>query len=154
MPLKLSLKPHEKFVVNGVVLSNGDRRASLVVENKASILREKDIIQQADADTPAKRVYFPIMMMYLSPEDTASYYEEFALRMTEFMSAVTNREALDMRRHLEGRDGGEFLQGADEVPQALRVRADEAFLCPCRRTSERSARLRLRAIRSTGFSAR
>ncbi len=94
MPLKLSLKPHEKFVVNGVVLSNGDRRASLVVENKASILREKDIIQQADADTPAKRVYFPIMMMYLSPEDTASYYEEFALRMTEFMSAVTNREAL------------------------------------------------------------
>ena len=27
MPLKLSLKPGERFVVNGAVLQNGDRRA-------------------------------------------------------------------------------------------------------------------------------
>jgi flagellar protein FlbT len=94
MPLKLSLKPHEKFVVNGVVLTNGDRRTSLVVENKASILREKDILQQDAADTPAKRIYFPIMMMYLEPDNSSSFYDEFALRMTEFMNAVTNRDAL------------------------------------------------------------
>ncbi|MFN9357685.1 MAG: flagellar biosynthesis repressor FlbT, partial [Alphaproteobacteria bacterium] len=42
MPLKLSLKPGEKFVCNGAVLTNGDRRVSLVIENKASILRDKD----------------------------------------------------------------------------------------------------------------
>lgn len=94
MPLKLSLKPHEKFVVNGVVLTNGDRRTSIVIENKASILREKDILQQSAADTPAKRIYFPIMMMYLEPENVTSFYDEFALRMTEFMNAVSNREAL------------------------------------------------------------
>ncbi|NWH07195.1 MAG: flagellar biosynthesis repressor FlbT [Alphaproteobacteria bacterium] len=94
MPLKLSLKPHEKFVVNGVVLTNGDRRATLVVENKASILREKDILQQTQADTPAKRIYFPIMMMYLQPDETGPFYNEFAVRMTEFMNAISNREAL------------------------------------------------------------
>jgi flagellar biosynthesis regulator FlbT len=32
MPLKLSLKPGEKFVLNGAVLTNGDRRVSLVIE--------------------------------------------------------------------------------------------------------------------------
>jgi flagellar protein FlbT len=96
MPLKLSLKPHEKFVLNGAVLMNGDRRASLVIENKASILREKDIMQSEEADTPIKRIYFPIMMMYLDAEASQAYYEEFVTRMTEFMSAIGNREALTL----------------------------------------------------------
>jgi len=96
MPLKLSLKPHEKFVLNGAVLMNGDRRASLVIENKASILREKDIMQSEEADTPIKRIYFPIMMMYLDAETSQAYYDEFVTRMTEFMNAVSNREALTL----------------------------------------------------------
>ena len=40
MPLKLSLKPGEKFVLNGAVLANGDKRISLVIQNKACVLRE------------------------------------------------------------------------------------------------------------------
>ena len=96
MPLKLSLKPHEKFVLNGAVLMNGDRRASLVIENKASILREKDIIQSEEADTPIKRIYFPIMMMYLDADASQVYYEEFVARMSEFMNAISNRDALTL----------------------------------------------------------
>ena len=34
MPLKLSLKPLEKFVLNGAVVTNGDKRTSLVLQNK------------------------------------------------------------------------------------------------------------------------
>jgi flagellar protein FlbT len=94
MPLKLSLKPGEKFVLNGAVLANGDKRTSLVLQNKACILREKDIMQPDGATTPARRIYFPIMMMYLAPEDTETYYNDFALRMTEFMGAIRNRAAL------------------------------------------------------------
>jgi flagellar biosynthesis repressor protein FlbT len=94
MPLKLSLKPQEKFVLNGAVVANGDKRASLVLQNKASVLREKDIMQPEHATTPARRIYFPIMMMYLDPIDDEKYYSQFALRMTEFMGAVRNREIL------------------------------------------------------------
>jgi flagellar protein FlbT len=94
MPLKLSLKPGEKFVLNGAVMTNGDKRASLVIQNKASLLREKDIMQSEDANTPARRIYFPIMMMYLEPENTEVLYTEFALRMTEFMGAIRDRAAL------------------------------------------------------------
>jgi len=96
MPLKLSLKPGEKFVLNGAVVANGDKRTSLVLQNKACVLREKDIMQPEDADTPARRIYFPIMMMYLDGEDTELYYNDFALRMTEFMSAICSREALSI----------------------------------------------------------
>lgn len=94
MPLKLSLKPGEKFVLNGAVLTNGEKRASLVIQNKACILREKDIMQPQDANTPARRIYLPIMMMYLDGESGDQYYDEFALRMTEFMGAIKNRAVL------------------------------------------------------------
>ena len=94
MPLKLSLKPGEKFVLNGAVLANGDKRTSLVIQNKACILRERDIMQAEDANTPAKRIYFPIMMMYLDTEEADVYYSQFALRMTEFMDAIRDRKAL------------------------------------------------------------
>jgi flagellar biosynthesis repressor protein FlbT len=94
MPLKLSLKPGEKFVLNGAVLTNGDKRTSLVIQNKACVLREKDIMQVEDANTPARRIYFPIMMMYLDIDTADTYYSQFALRMTEFMQAISDRRAL------------------------------------------------------------
>lgn len=94
MPLKLSLKPGEKLVLNGAVLTNGDKRASLIIQNKACLLREKDIMQPEDATTPARRIYMPIMMMYLDSDNGEQYYNDFALRMTEFMGAIRNREAL------------------------------------------------------------
>jgi flagellar protein FlbT len=94
MPLKLSLKPGERFVLNGAVLTNGDKRTSLVIQNKACVLREKDIMQPEAATTPARHIYLPIMMMYLDPENNEQYYNDFALRMTEFMGAIQNRAAL------------------------------------------------------------
>src|SRR5262252_5341621 len=94
MPLKLSLKPGEKFVLNGAVLANGDKRTSLVIQNKACILRERDIMQAEDANTPAKRTYFPIMMMYVDPEEADVYYRQLAPRITEFMDALRDRKAL------------------------------------------------------------
>jgi flagellar biosynthesis repressor protein FlbT len=88
MPLKLSLKPNEKIVLNGAVIQNGDRRTTLLLQNKASVLREKDIMQIEEATTPVRRIYLPIMLMYLQGSESAEQYNEFALRMTEFMSVV------------------------------------------------------------------
>jgi len=96
MPLKLSLKPRERFVLNGAVLTNGERRATIVVENNAAILREKDILQPDGATTPAKRVYFPIMMMYIDSDAREEYNEEFVARMGEFMMAVNDKDALTL----------------------------------------------------------
>jgi len=94
LPLKLSLKPGEKFVLNGAVVQNGDRRGVLVLQNKASVLREKDIMQQEEAVTPARRIYFPVMMMYLDEAGAERYYDEFVRRMSEFMGAIRNPDVL------------------------------------------------------------
>ena len=94
MPLKLSLKPGEKFVLNGAVVQNGDRRGVLVLQNKASVLREKDIMQPDQVTTPARHIYFPVMMMYLEEAQAERQYDEFALRLTEFMGVVRNPAVL------------------------------------------------------------
>lgn len=94
MPLKLSLKPGEKFVLNGAVVQNGDRRGVLVLQNKASVLREKDIMQPDQVTSPARRIYFPVMMMYLEEATAEKYYDEFATRLTEFMGVVRNAAVL------------------------------------------------------------
>ena len=94
MPLKLSLKPGEKFVLNGAVVQNGDRRGVLLLQNKASVLREKDIMQAEEANTPSRRIYFPVMMMYLDEAAANRYYEEFAHRLTEFMGVIRNPDVL------------------------------------------------------------
>jgi flagellar protein FlbT len=94
MPLKLSLKPGEKFVLNGAVVQNGDRRGVLILQNKASVLREKDIMQPEDVNTPARRIYFPVMMMYLDEPGAGRLYDDFALRLTEFMGVTRNTQIL------------------------------------------------------------
>jgi flagellar protein FlbT len=108
MPLKLSLKPGEKFVLNGAVVQNGDRRGVLILQNKASVLREKDILQPEDVNTPARRIYFPVMMMYLDEGAAPKFYDEFALRLTEFMGATRNpavlADCVSASRYVMGRE--------------------------------------------------
>ena len=108
MPLKLSLKPGERFVLNGAVVQNGDRRCSLVLQNKASVLREKDIMQAEDVTSPSRHVYFPVMMMYLDEHDAGAWHEEFVRRLQEFMGAISNPEVLadcvNISRHVLQRE--------------------------------------------------
>jgi len=118
MALKLSLKPGEKFVLNGAVVQNGDRRGVLILQNRASVLREKDIMQAEEVTTPARRIYFPIMMMYLD-EASAKFYDELALRISEFMSATKNplilAECVSASRHVLAREYYKALMAARKI---------------------------------------
>jgi flagellar protein FlbT len=108
LPLKLSLKPGERFVLNGAVVQNGDRRSTLVLQNKASVLREKDIMQADEASSPARRIYFPVMMMYLDEGNAERFYDEFVRRMTEFMGVIANPDVMadcvNISRHCMARE--------------------------------------------------
>jgi len=119
MPLKLSLKPGEKFVLNGAVVQNGDRRGVLILQNKASVLREKDIMQPDEVDSPARRIYFPVMMMYLDESQAPRLYDEFALRLTEFMGAISNptvlNECVAASKHVMAREYYKALMSARKI---------------------------------------
>lgn len=87
MPLKLSLKPGETFVVNGAVVRNGDRRGVLLLETQARVLREKDILRPSEAATPAGRAYFAVMQMYLLGEVDGPLYSQAADALAALLAA-------------------------------------------------------------------
>jgi flagellar protein FlbT len=94
MALRLTLKPGERIAVNGAVLVNGDRRASLLIENQARILREKDIMRPEEADTPAKRVYLAVLLMALDPAGDNRLRADYETRLGELAGALVDPSAL------------------------------------------------------------
>ena len=74
MALKLSLKANERIIAGGAVLRNATgKTVELVVENEVPLLREKEILSEANADTPCKRVYFVIQLMYIDKPNLPKY---------------------------------------------------------------------------------
>jgi flagellar protein FlbT len=47
-------------------------------------------MQQEEVTTPARHIYFPVMMMYLDEAGAPRYYDEFVRRLTEFMGVIRN----------------------------------------------------------------
>lgn len=92
MPLKIRLKPREKFAINGAVLTAGDQGATLLLYNRASLLRGKDIMQEEEATTPVKRLYFFIMLMLLDSANKDKYYASYMKYLTDLISAISLRE--------------------------------------------------------------
>ncbi len=58
MPLTINLKPRERLIVNGVVIENSGQLAKILIHNNAALLREKDIITEEQATTPARTDLF------------------------------------------------------------------------------------------------
>jgi flagellar protein FlbT len=77
MPLKLDLRPHEKLFLGGAVVVNGDSRCQLTVLNDVPVLREKDILKNEDADTPCKRIYLAVQLMYMDAPNLARYHQYY-----------------------------------------------------------------------------
>ncbi len=78
MALTISLKPKEQVVIGGAVVCNDeDRRIRLTIKNSVTILREKDVLKAEDVDTPCKRLYFSIQLMYIDQENIAEYHKVY-----------------------------------------------------------------------------
>ena len=62
--LLISLKPNEKFLVNGALLSNGPKRGQICVEGEGiNVLRLSDVIHPDDVRTPVTRLYSAIQTL-------------------------------------------------------------------------------------------
>ncbi len=133
MALKLTLKPGERLIINGAVVENGDRRSTLTIQNQASVLRERDIMRPDEATTPMRRIYFAIMMLYLDEDSSAQYRQEFAVRLSEFMEAISNADALrtcvDIIQLVEARQYYKALLAAKSLYEFEEVRLNYVSSC-------------------------
>lgn len=87
MALKVELKPGEKVVIGECVITNGDQRTRFLIEGSSPILREKDIMTTAQADTPAKRIYLAVQYMYTS-RNPAAFHDDYFTLIRDVMHAA------------------------------------------------------------------
>jgi flagellar protein FlbT len=87
MALKVELKPGEKIIVGESTLTNCGQRTRILVEGSMPILREKDILTAATADTPAKRIYLAVQLMYTS-RDPRTHHETYFALVREIVQAA------------------------------------------------------------------
>jgi flagellar protein FlbT len=87
MSLKVELKPGERIIVGTAVIRNGESRARFFIEGEAPILREKDILTPATADSPAKKIYLAVQLMYLAG-DLTGHNEIYFPLVQDFLTAA------------------------------------------------------------------
>ncbi len=81
-------------MIGGAVVQNGGSRCELLVENSVPILREKDIMREQDADTPCKRIYYAIQLMYIDEKNLVLYHGAYWKLVREVLDAAPSTLAL------------------------------------------------------------
>ncbi|MDB5629729.1 MAG: flagellar biosynthesis repressor FlbT, partial [Tardiphaga sp.] len=118
MALKVELKPHERIIIGASVITNTDQRARLLIEgDRIPILREKDIMTPATADTPAKLVYLAVQLMYLSPDPIVHHPTYFNLVRDIIMTTPSARPFIEaINTHILN---GEMYQALKEARKLI-----------------------------------
>ena len=102
MALKISLKPDEKMILGGAVIKNGSHPSVFFIENNVLVLREKDIITEELADTPCKRIYYTVQLMYLDDKNLPQYHAIYWRQVGELIDFVKSMGPLvtELGEHL------------------------------------------------------
>ena len=123
MALKLSLKANERIIAGGAVLRNATgKTVELVVENEIPLLREKEILSEAKADTPCKRVYFVIQLMYIDGQNLPKYQKLYWELARDVMNAAPSTTGL-LKTISEAMYSGRYYQALKETRKLMQYEA-------------------------------
>jgi flagellar protein FlbT len=92
MALHIKMRDGEKMIVNGAVLvSRGG--SHLVLENRASIMRGRDVMSPEEASTPARKLYFACMLAYIDAENVGQHRDLILALLSEVINTLDAAEA-------------------------------------------------------------
>lgn len=123
MPLLIDLKPGEKVIINGAVLENAGTNTKLRICNESAILRQKEILVEEEAKTPASRVYFCLQCAYIFPERRDHYTALFDSFLTEYLEACPSANAIGAEIRTEAA-GGHFYKALKGARKLLKHEAN------------------------------
>lgn len=92
------LRPGQRLVINGAVVRMGQDGQSLEMDLKTPILTEDELLTEGKATTPATRIYFLLLVMYLDPSSYDATYLPFMDRMIELLRATNIKEVRENLR--------------------------------------------------------
>src|SRR5580698_6363249 len=118
MPLRVELKPFERIIIGETVIINSGTRTSFLIDGDAPILREKDTVTAETANTPVRRLYFCVQMMYLKSDNPR--YRDSYLGLLEDLRK-TNPESSDLINSVNDHVSNGFLyKGLKEIRKLMK----------------------------------
>jgi flagellar protein FlbT len=122
MPLRVELKPFERIIIGETVIINSGTRTSFLIDGEAPILREKDTVTAETANTPVKRLYFCVQMMYLK-NDIPKYRAAYLGFVKDLREAVPgSRDLIDaVNNHISG---GALYKALKEIRKMMKREDD------------------------------
>ena len=119
MPLRVELKPFERIVIGETVIINSGTRTSFLIDGEAPILREKDTVTAETANTPVKRLYFCVQIMYLK-NDVPRYRSAYLGFIEALREALPgSHETIDaVNAHVAG---GALYKALKELRKLMKV---------------------------------
>ena len=118
MPLRLSLKPHERVIIGGAVIRNGENRSEFLIENEVPLLRETDILGPSDVHTACERIYLSLQLMYVDPDRRDEHQQTFARLVQDVVMAAPSLAGL-LDTVLEQADRGRYYQALKSAQTLL-----------------------------------
>jgi flagellar protein FlbT len=122
MPLRVELKPFERIIIGETVIINSGVRTSFLIDGEAPILREKDTVTAETADTPVKRLYFCVQMMYLK-NDIPKYRAAYLGFIKDLREAIPgSRDLIEVvNNHISG---GALYKALKEIRKLMKREAE------------------------------
>lgn len=96
MALIIDLKPGEKVLIGTAVITNDNQRTRLHISGGTPILREKDIMQETDATSPSRKIYFLLQCMYLA-RNPRDYHAKYFTLMKMIQDAAPSTSIFCMK---------------------------------------------------------
>ena len=116
--LVLKLGPHERIMINGVVMENGDRRARLnVLTPEANVLRLRDAIHPDEVNTPVRRVCYIAQLVLAGEADPVVSAQQLERGIEQLAQVFRDAESLE---HLDIAAGAVREQRFYQAMRALR----------------------------------
>lgn len=125
MSLRLKLQPDERLVVNGCVIKNGSKTTSIEIENRADILRGKEILKEEECRTPVTRIQFKLQLALVSPDARDELVTGVLMDIDQLIGIMsTSGMSLEFLHEAKSKTtAGEFY-GAFKVLEKVREREE------------------------------
>jgi flagellar protein FlbT len=86
--LRVPVRPGDRFLVNGALITLGE--GEFEVQNHDTVMHGSDIMLPEHANTPAKRIYYWLMLIYLDRPGQDAY----RIRLLDDMNDLLNATSL------------------------------------------------------------
>ncbi|WP_417669122.1 flagellar biosynthesis repressor FlbT [Roseibium sp.] len=92
--MKIGLKAGERLFLNGAVI-RAERKINLELLNDAVFLLEGHILQQEEASTPLRQIYFILQSMVMDPASAPMMRDLFEMVLLSVRRGFSDEEVLD-----------------------------------------------------------